>query len=177
MKNEPETYEELIRKKRCIDLTKYYELSEEELEQIYNFLKDNKNGEVRCAQNISLVSENNPTNATIIMSKCMTSSIDGIIMSNQKFTVIPHYTPSSSYSSSGGSSSNNNNNNKKEKRKFKDNINKKYLKNGSYSSVMIVVFVAIIIVINMIVGNLPSKYTQLEYRNQHNYDEKHNCIG
>ena len=37
---------------------------------------------------------------------------------------------------------NNNNNNKKEKRKFKDSINKKYLKNGSYSSVMIVVFVA-----------------------------------
>lgn len=32
---------------------------------------------------------------------------------------------------------NNNNNNKKEKRKFKDSINKKYLKNGSYSSVMI----------------------------------------
>ena len=57
---------------------------------------------------------------------------------------------------------NNNNNDKKEKRKFKDTVNKKYLKNGSYSSVMIVVFVAIIIVINMIVGNLPSKYTQLD---------------
>ena len=57
---------------------------------------------------------------------------------------------------------NNNNNDKREKRKFKDTVNKKYLKNGSYSSVMIVVFVAIIIVINMIVGNLPSKYTQLD---------------
>ena len=57
---------------------------------------------------------------------------------------------------------NNNNNDKKEKRKFKDTVNKKYLKNGSYSSVMIIVFVAIIIVINMIVGNLPSKYTQLD---------------
>ena len=57
---------------------------------------------------------------------------------------------------------NNNNNDKKEKRKFKDKVNKKYLKNGSYSSVMIVVFVAIIIVINMIAGNLPSKYTQLD---------------
>ena len=51
---------------------------------------------------------------------------------------------------------------KKKKRKFKDTVNKKYLKNGSYSSVMIVVFVAIIIVINMIAGNLPSKYTQLD---------------
>lgn len=57
---------------------------------------------------------------------------------------------------------NNNNNDKKEKRKFKDTVNKKYLKNGSYSSVMIIVFVAIIIVINMIAGNLPSKYTQLD---------------
>ena len=60
------------------------------------------------------------------------------------------------------SNDNNNNNDKKQKRKFKDSINKKYLKNGSYSSVMIVVFVAIIIVINMIAGNLPSKYTQLD---------------
>ena len=57
---------------------------------------------------------------------------------------------------------NNNNNDKREKRKFKDTVNKKYLKNGSYSSAMIVVFIAIIIVINMIVGNLPSKYTQLD---------------
>ena len=64
---------------------------------------------------------------------------------------------------------NNNNNNKKEKRKFKDSINKKYLKNGSYSSVMIVVFVAIIIVINMIVGNLPSKYTQLDISSEKLY--------
>ena len=64
---------------------------------------------------------------------------------------------------------NNNNNNKKEKRKFKDSINKKYLKNGSYSSVMIVVFVAIIIVINMIVGNLPSKYTQLDISSEKIY--------
>ena len=64
---------------------------------------------------------------------------------------------------------NGNNIDKKEKRKFKDSINKKYLKNGSYSSVMIVVFVAIIIVINMIVGNLPSKYTQLDISSEKLY--------
>ena len=34
MNKEPETYEELIRKKRCIDLTKFYELSENDLDQI-----------------------------------------------------------------------------------------------------------------------------------------------
>lgn len=41
MKQEPETYEELIRTKRCIDLTKYYELSKEELDEIYIFLTEN----------------------------------------------------------------------------------------------------------------------------------------
>ena len=63
---------------------------------------------------------------------------------------------------------NNNNSSKKQRKKFKDTINKKYLKNGSYSSVMIVVFVAIII-INMIVGNLPSKYTQLDISSEKLY--------
>ena len=41
MKEEAKTYEELIRKKRCIDITKYYELDENDLETIYNFLKEN----------------------------------------------------------------------------------------------------------------------------------------
>ena len=114
MNKEPETYEELIRKKRCIDLTKYYELSKDDLEQIYNFLEKNKDGQVRCGQQgISLIIGNDIANATVIMAKCISSSIDGILMSNQIFNVIPHYTPSSRYSSSGGSSSNNNNNNNK----------------------------------------------------------------
>lgn len=64
---------------------------------------------------------------------------------------------------------NNNNSSKKQRKKFKDTINKKYLKNGSYSSIMIVVFIAIIIVINMIVGNLPSKYTQLDISSEKLY--------
>ena len=39
MNKEPETYEELIRQKRCIDLTKYYDLIKEQLEEIYDFLE------------------------------------------------------------------------------------------------------------------------------------------
>lgn len=113
MKNEPETYEELIRKKRCIDLSKYYELTENDLEQIYSFLAANKNGQVRCGkQNISLVIGNDTANAIVIVTKCINADIDGIIMSNDIFNIIPHYTPSSTYTSSGGSSSNNNNNNR-----------------------------------------------------------------
>ena len=112
MNKEPETYEELIRKKRCIDLTKYYELSQADLEQIYNFLESNPNGQVRAGKdNISLVIDNNLANATIITSKCISSAIDGIVLSNTLFNIIPHYTPSSSGGYSGGSSSNNNKNN------------------------------------------------------------------
>ena len=39
MNKEPETYEELIRYKRCVDLTSHYELSQEELDKIYTFLE------------------------------------------------------------------------------------------------------------------------------------------
>ena len=41
-------------------------------------------------------------------------------------------------------------------------INKKYLRNGSYSTMMIVIFVAIVVVVNLIVDKLPTKYTQID---------------
>ena len=37
MFDKPETYEELIRKKRCVELTKHYNITKEDLETIYNF--------------------------------------------------------------------------------------------------------------------------------------------
>ena len=123
MNKEPETYEELIRMKRCIELTKYYELTEEDLEKIYNFLTENKDGKVNCGkQNIALIAGKNIKDAIVIPSRCVSSSIDGIMMSNTVFNVIPHYTPpsNSDYSGDGDSSSgssysntntNNNNNN------------------------------------------------------------------
>ena len=46
MNFEPETYEELIRMKRCIELTKYYALTEAQLEDIYVFLMQNPDGSV-----------------------------------------------------------------------------------------------------------------------------------
>lgn len=42
------------------------------------------------------------------------------------------------------------------------NFSKKHIKNGSYSMTMTVVFIAVVIVINMIVGELPSKYTEID---------------
>ena len=111
MKNEPETYEELIIKKRCIDITKYYEVTEEELEKIYQFLKENPGGEISGnTQSLNLINEGNTIPIDTIVAKCLSNTIDGIKVSNKNFTIIPHYNPSRGGYSSGGSSSNNNNN-------------------------------------------------------------------
>lgn len=48
-------------------------------------------------------------------------------------------------------------------------INGKYLKNGSYSMAISAVFMIIVIVINLIVGELPSKYTQLDITEEQLY--------
>lgn len=61
------------------------------------------------------------------------------------------------------------NNNKNDKKKFSQTISKKHLRNGSYSMMMTVIFIAVIIVINLIVGELPSKYTQLDISDQKLY--------
>lgn len=55
-----------------------------------------------------------------------------------------------------------NNNNKINKKRKITEINKKCLKNGSYSFTISAIFICVIIVINLIVGELPSKYTQLD---------------
>ncbi len=55
-----------------------------------------------------------------------------------------------------------NDNNKINKKRKITEINKKYLKNGSYSFAISAIFVCVIIVINLIVGELPSKHTQLD---------------
>lgn len=57
----------------------------------------------------------------------------------------------------------------KKESKEKMPLNKKYLRNGSYSTLLIVIFVAIVVVINMIVGKLPSKYTQIDISDQQLY--------
>ncbi len=91
MNKEPETYEELIRKKHCIKLTEYYELTKAEVEQIYDFLTVNANGQVRCGyRNIFLVNNNDITNGIIIPSKRLNKNIDGILMSNVLFNIVPH---------------------------------------------------------------------------------------
>ena len=84
MNKSPETYEELIRQKRCVDLTKYYELTSIELERIYQFLEANSDGVIKGnTENISLMKDNNVVE--ILPAKCVTSSIDGL------FHIIHHH--------------------------------------------------------------------------------------
>lgn len=52
--------------------------------------------------------------------------------------------------------------NKIEKRKIVEGINKKYLKNGSYSVAISAVFIVIVVIINMIVNEIPSKYSEID---------------
>ena len=51
---------------------------------------------------------------------------------------------------------------KPDPKKLVDTISKKHIKNGSYSMAMAAVFIVIVVVINMIVGAIPSKYSQLD---------------
>ena len=94
MNFEPQTYEELIRMKRCVELTKYYEVTEEELWEIYHFLEQEPEAFIKGGrQNLSLIiGQNTATTQKVIMANCTDSSIDGILLSRTEFKVFPHYT-------------------------------------------------------------------------------------
>lgn len=57
----------------------------------------------------------------------------------------------------------------KEKRKFSETINKKYLKNGSYSVAISAVVIVIVVVINLIVNEIPAKYSQIDISDEQIY--------
>ena len=60
------------------------------------------------------------------------------------------------------------NHNKTDRKKLTE-ISKKHIKNGSYAMVMSVIFIAVVIVINMIVSTIPSKYSEIDVSNQKLY--------
>lgn len=51
---------------------------------------------------------------------------------------------------------------KPDPKKLVGTISKKHIKNGSYTMAMAAIFIVIVVVINMIVGAIPSKYSQLD---------------
>ena len=63
----------------------------------------------------------------------------------------------------------NKNHNKFDKKKLIGTISKKHIKNGSYTMAMSVIFIAVVIVINMIVSTIPSKYSEIDISSQKLY--------
>jgi len=60
MNTEYESYNDLIAKKRCYELTKYYDLTEIELKELCDFLKNNSDGKIEGLHNtINLIKDNN----------------------------------------------------------------------------------------------------------------------
>ncbi|MBP3460980.1 MAG: hypothetical protein J6K21_01025, partial [Bacilli bacterium] len=104
------TYNEIIRKKRCYELTKYFYITDEEINEIYDFLSESKENEIRTSNKyINFVKGSN-----VIKTKeanARINSFDAIVLSSTLFRITPHYTSSSSSGGFSGSSSNNNNNN------------------------------------------------------------------
>ena len=109
---EPETYEEILRMGRCVELTKHYELSKKALDRIYEFLAQNPDAQIKGGKaNLSLVKGMDTANAEVIMARCINKEIDGLLLTAGLLKLYPHYTPSGGSGYSGGSSSNNNNKN------------------------------------------------------------------
>lgn len=59
--------------------------------------------------------------------------------------------------------------NKIERKKIVEGINKKYFKNGSYSVAISAVFIVIVVIINLIVNEIPSKYSEIDISNSKIY--------
>ena len=55
------------------------------------------------------------------------------------------------------------------KKKLIGNISGKHIKNGSYTMVMSVIFIAVVVVVNLIVSEIPSKYSEIDISSQKLY--------
>lgn len=111
MKKNPETYNELKLVNNLLRLSSYYAVSQEFLDEAYDFLMKDKNNKIQAGKTlIRFVEGSNIVKEFSAQLKTLT--IDGLVLTASILTIIPHYEPSS-YSSggSGGGSSNNNNNN------------------------------------------------------------------
>lgn len=113
IKTNPETLNEMRALRNIMTINKYYSVSEEFLNQAYDFIIEKKTNIIRC--NTTEITFNQGLK-TIKTFKCKPpiQGIDGLIVKQTSITIIPHYEPShytGGGSYSGGSSNNNNNNN------------------------------------------------------------------
>ena len=114
LKKNPETYNEIVHYKKMMDLVKYYQLSEEVLNEISDFILADSNNSVVCRGSRMDLKSGTTVHKTFNVVS-IDGSIDGLTLSLASLVVIPHYVRTSGRGSSGGYSgggSSNNNNNK-----------------------------------------------------------------
>ncbi len=93
MDKEPETYQELILQKRCVDLLGYYNMERSELDKIYNFFMNHTDG-VADGNNNGIIlkyKKGNETKQKIVNCTLFNPTIDGLKMTLDKLTIYPHY--------------------------------------------------------------------------------------
>ena len=101
---EPETYDELVRYKKCVDLTSYYNLTTDDLNKIYEFLGSNDKANVIAKGNRICLMIGSAVSA-VITAACIKSTIAEINITKDLFQVVNKYVRSRSSSSGGGWSS------------------------------------------------------------------------
>ena len=110
IKKNPETYREMKALNNILQISKYYNTSDEVLNEAYDFIMKSPDNSISCSKNRIKFVESSNSNIIKEYITDPVTAIDGLNITSTLLTIIPHYNPSS-YSYGGGSSSNNNNNN------------------------------------------------------------------
>ena len=86
MNREQETYEDIIRYKKCVDLSSFYELTKKELEEIYNHLETHKDAIIegnKVGLVLKIESDEEFTPKIINAKILKPNTIDGVKISNK----------------------------------------------------------------------------------------------
>lgn len=111
LNKKPETYNELILSRNILAISHYYQVSQEFIDEAYDFIVANPTGSIVCGEDrITFKNEQASIIKVFAATSLRKNEIDALIVKKDNLNIVPHYTSSSS-SGSGGSSSNNNNNN------------------------------------------------------------------
>lgn len=111
LKKNPETYNEIKTVSNILKITEHYHVSEEFLDEAYDFIVENDKNSIKCLKTIIHFVGADGTNVKTFTVDNVFGGIDGMVITKSSLTIVPHYTPYTYSSGSGGSSSNNNNNN------------------------------------------------------------------
>ena len=94
IKTNPETLNEIKAVKNVLTIAKYYNVSQEFLDEAYDYIMANKEHKIQ-GQITQIKFMNGNTTEKIFSVDRPSMSIDGLILTATFLSIIPHYTPSS----------------------------------------------------------------------------------